>query len=293
MALKATKPEPKNKRLKMLVYAPPGMGKTTMLIQFPKNYIFDMEHGTDFYSKTINKSESVVLHTNNPDEIMLETKELLTTSHDYFTVSFDPITQYVNAVQEKWTRLFVANSAKGSELQDFGPRYWGRVKSEIKAWQRMLLNLDMNVIVTAHQKDLLGQGMVKLGVTYDAMKGDDHFFDYIFRLDKLNGKYTAFTVKERCEIDEPKKFPEFFEWSYDAFKKYYGAEIMEKKSEPVEMATSEDVIKLRGLLETVKVDEEIVNKWLTASGTDSFEQFNKDQITKCIEYLNKKIKGVK
>jgi GTPase SAR1 family protein len=292
MALRATKPVNTLKRLKMFVFAPPEAGKTTMLTQFPNNYIFDLEHGTDFYADTINKSNSEVFHTNNPDEIFEETKELLTTKHRFTTVSFDPVTQYYNAVQEKWTRLFVANASKGSELQDFGPRYWGRVKSEMKAWQRMLLNLDMNIIVTAHQKDVYGQGMVKLGVSFDSMKGDDYFFDYVFRLDKVNGKRMAYTVKERAEVGK-NKFPESFEWSYEAFKKFYGAEIMEKSNVPVEMASEEDVIKLKGLLDVVKIDQEVINKWLTAADSDSFDQFTKEQITKCIENCEKRLKGVK
>jgi len=288
MALKGKKPEDKIKRLKMFVFGPAAIGKTTMLSQFPDNYIFDLEHGTDFYSTSINKNNSVVFHTNNPDDIIAETKELLTTKHTYKTVSYDPVTQFYNASQEKWTRMFVANAQKGSELQDFGPRFWGRVKSEMKSWQRMLLNLDMNVIVTAHQKEVYGQGMVKLGVSFDSMKGDDYFFDYVFRLDLVNGKRMAYTVKERCEIGK-NKFPESFEWSYDNFKKFYGSEILEKESIPVEMASEEDVAKLKSLLEIVKIDTDVINKWLTAADTETFDQFTKDQINKCIDNLNKRL----
>ena len=293
MALRGKKPETKPKRLKMFVFGPAGCGKTTMLTQFPDNYIFDIEHGTDFYSKSIIKNNSVVFHSTDPDEIKSETRELLTTEHNFRTVSFDPVTHYYNSLQEKWTKLFEANTLKGNELQDFGPRYWGRVKSEMKSWQRLILNLDMNVIITAHQKDMYGPGMIKLGVSYDSMKGDDHFFDYVFRLEKVNGKYTAFVIKERCEIGEPKKFPEMFEWSYNAFLKYYGSEIIEKKSEPVAMASQEDVDKLNKLLEVVHIEKELIVKWLSAADADAFIDFTKEQITKCIVFLEKKLETIK
>jgi GTPase SAR1 family protein len=72
MALKAKAPEVKEKRLKMFVFGPAGVGKTTAAIQFPKSYIIDTEHGTDFYAESINKAGSVVFQTLNPDDIKEE-----------------------------------------------------------------------------------------------------------------------------------------------------------------------------------------------------------------------------
>ena len=43
MALRAKKPEQIRKRLKLLMYAASGVGKTTAAIQFPKAYIIDTE----------------------------------------------------------------------------------------------------------------------------------------------------------------------------------------------------------------------------------------------------------
>ena len=45
MALKGIKPEMKEKRLKLFLYGPAGVGKTTAAIQFPQSYIIDMERG--------------------------------------------------------------------------------------------------------------------------------------------------------------------------------------------------------------------------------------------------------
>jgi hypothetical protein len=119
------------------------------------------------------------------------------------------------------------------------------------------------------------------------MKGDDYLYDYIFRLELINGKRIAITVKERAEIGE-QKFPEMFEWSYENFKKFYGADILEKTSSPVAMATPEDVDKIKKLLEVVKVEEDLVSKWLTKADCDSFEKFSKEQIEKCIAFLENK-----
>lgn len=294
MALKAKAPEVKEKRLKMFVYGSAGIGKTTAAIQFPNAYIIDTEKGTDFYAGTINKSGSVVFQSTNPDEIKEELRELLTTKHDYRTLIIDPITQVYNAVQEKWTKIFERHSKteKDAEVQDFGMRYWSKVKSEFKSFQRILLAMDMNVIVTAHQKDVYGANFSKVGVTFDSMRGDDYLFDLIFRIEKRSQKRMALTEKERADIGI-RKFPDEFEWNYDNFLKFYGAEIIERKALPIDMATKEQVEKLNKLIEVVKIDEETVNKWLLKADAMSFEEMTAEQISKCIEFVEKKLAALK
>jgi hypothetical protein len=294
MVLKAKAPEVKEKRLKMFVYGCAGIGKTTASIQFPNAYIIDTEKGTDFYAQSINNSKSAVFQSNNPDEIKDELRELLTTKHDYRTLIIDPVTQIYNAVQEKWTKIFEkhAKSEKDAQVQDFGMRYWSKVKSEFKAIQRLLIALDMNVICTAHQKDVYGAGFSKVGVTFDSMKGDDYLFDLIFRIDKRGDKRMAITEKERAELNQ-QKFPAEFEWSYANFLKYYGAEIIEREAVAVPMATKKDVEHLNQLIAVVKIDDDTIGKWMTKANVDSFDEFTKVQIDKCIEYVEKKLSEVK
>ena len=90
-------------------------------------------------------------------------RTLLTTKHPYKTLVIDPITQLYNSTQEKWNRIFekYAKTQKDRDVQDFGLRYWGKVKSDFKGLQRLTLQLDMNVIVTSHQKDVYGGSFSK------------------------------------------------------------------------------------------------------------------------------------
>jgi GTPase SAR1 family protein len=290
MALKAKSPEIKEKRLKMLVYGPAGVGKTTASIQFPNSYIIDTEKGTDFYAETINKVKSAVLQTLNVDEVKEELKALATEKHHYRTLIIDPVTQLYNNVQEKYTRIFekYAKSEKDQEVGDFGMRYWGKVKGDFKGLQRLILALDMNVIVTSHQKDVYGAGFSKIGTTFDSMKGDDYLFDLVFQVERKNGDLMAKTIKERAEIGK-QKFPADFIWSYDNFCKFYGKEIIEKEATPIIMATDEQVARANKLIEVVKVDEGTVNKWLEKADVDNFSEMTGEQITKVIEYLEKKV----
>ncbi len=293
MALRGTKPEEKKKRLKMFVYGPPGVGKTMCAIQFPKSYLIDTEAGADFYSKSINKAESVVFTSNNFDDAVKEVRELLTTKHDYRTLIIDPVTQLYNSDQEKWTRVFESYSKtdKEKELQDFGMRYWSRVKTEFKAFQRLLIAIDMNLIVTAHQKDQYGQNMQKVGVTWDSMKGDDYLFDLVFRLEKRDKKVIAITIKERAEIGEH-KFPDEFEWSYENFCKFYGNDIIQRVAIPLSLATPEQVQKVKSLLEVVRVSNEEVVSWFNKADVSSWEEMTGDAIGKVIKFLDKRLEGV-
>lgn len=288
--LKGSAPVLVEKRLKMLVYGPAGVGKTTAAIMFPQSYIIDTEHGTDYYSKTINASASVVLQTNNVDEIKDELHTLLAEKHEFKTLIIDPITQVYNACQEKWTRIFEKHTSneKTLETQDFGPRYWGRVKQDMKILDRLILSQDMNVIVTSHQKDIYGPNMAKLGVGPDTKKGDAYIFDLVFELNNINGKRMAVVKKERAEIGE-QKFPPEFEWSYKNFLAFYGADIISRQAKPVSLAKPSDIEELNKLLEVVKIEDDLVLKWFNKADVDSFDQMTEVQIQGCINYCHKKL----
>jgi len=292
--LKGAKPETKEKRLKLLLFGPAGSGKTVAAIQFPNAYIIDTEKGTDNYAKSINDAGSVVYQTCNPDEIHDEIQTLLTVPHDYRTLVIDPITMVYNACQEKWNMIFAKHTknAADKEIADFGMRYWGKVKSNFKAIQRLILQLDMNVIITAHQKDVYGGNFSKIGVSFDSMKGDDYFFDLIFRLQKnIDNSRTAYTLKERDEVG-CSKFPEKFLWSYENFLTAYGKDIIERKAETTAMAKPEDVERVELILKSLVVDDTQINKWFSKANVESFAEMTDTQIKGCLKLLEKKVKEV-
>lgn len=293
MPPRAKTPEPKNKRVKMMVFSTAGIGKTTAAINWPKAVIIDMEHGTDNYANTIIANGGIVLHTTNPDEVKDEIKTLLTEKHDYRTIVIDPVTILYQAIQEKWTRIFskYADTEKATELQDFGFRYWAKVKSDYKAIMRMLLACDMNVILTAHQKDVYGEGMKKVGFGSDSMKGDEHIFDYVFQLVMdAKGRRMALTKKERAEVGKA-KFPIEFEWSYKNFLMCYGKEDIERESTPVPLAMPEQVAEVKKLLAIVKVEDNWEAECLTKADVDTWEEMTAEKIGKVIKFLKDKKEG--
>src|SRR5215210_2306762 len=100
-ALRAKKPEAVTKRLKLFMYGPAGVGKTTAAIQFPNSYIIDCERGTENYDKLVTGSGSAVFQTSDIQEVMAEVKGLLTERHEYRTLVIDPITTVYNDLLEK------------------------------------------------------------------------------------------------------------------------------------------------------------------------------------------------
>src|SRR3989339_1214799 len=299
MVLRAKKPEVKQKRLKMFAYGKAGVGKTTACIQFPNAYIFDAEKGTENYAETILESNSVVHSTADFDTIVSEIKELATTKHPYKTIIIDPVTQVYGSVKEKWTNRFLkyAKDEKTRDLQDWGPGYWGKIKSEWKAFWRLLLMVDMNVVITAHEKPEYAEGgqMVKIGTTFDSDRSDEYPFDYLFQIVKKgkekNSPRIALNKKERTPLGTI-GFPDEFEWSYENFCKYYGKEIIEMEVKPIELASEEQVLKLNKLIEIIKVDGDIIEKWLGKAGVSTFPEMQSVDILKCINYLEEKMQVI-
>lgn len=298
--LRAKKPEAIIKRLKMFLFGPAGVGKTVAAISFPSAYIIDTERGAEEYSETIARNGGVLYQESDPDEIVKEIKSLMSEKHQYKTLVIDPITCLYEAIKEKWAKKFTKQALdKGkestAEMQDFGPLYWTRVKTEHKNILRLISRLDMNVIITSHQKDLYADGagsnLKKIGVTFDSDKKDEYFFDLVFRLENRNGVRTAIKIKERAEINAA-RFPVEFDWLYDNLRKFYG-DSLDKEAAPIIFASKEQVTKLQDLCNNLRLPDEEIEKWLNKANAADFSDMTTEQVQKCIDFCQKKIDAMK
>lgn len=272
MGLRAKKPEAVTKRLKLFMFGPAGVGKTTAAIQFPNSYIIDCERGTENYDKLITGSGSAVFQTTDIHEVVQEVKSLLTEKHEYRTLVIDPITTVYNDLLDKCEQKVGA---------DFG-RHYGAANKEMKRLANLVMALDMNVIVTAHAKTEYGQNLAKLGYTFDGWRQLDYWFDLVLELGKKGKKRFAKVVKTRVE-----QFPDedVFEWSYDAIKRRYDTTILEREAVIVQLATPEQVREIKDLLSVVRLPEGTTDKWFAKAGVDTWEDMPGDVIAKCIEYV--------
>ena len=143
----------RDKRLKVFVWGDSGAGKTTLALQFLKPVVIDLEGGTDLYGDAFRFD---VLRASTADEVMTAVDWLLGHEHEFRTLVIDPITVYWDALQKKWSDVFLRRN-KGSkgykfEFYDLQPRDWMTIKAEFKELIRKLIALDMDVVVTARQK---------------------------------------------------------------------------------------------------------------------------------------------
>jgi hypothetical protein len=283
MALRARKPEAVKKRLKLFMYGPAGVGKTTAAIQFPNAYIIDCERGTDQYDQKIRKAGGVVLQTSEMSEIIAEVKALLTEKHDYRTLVIDPITTAYNDLLEK------CETKVGTE---FG-RHFGEANKTMKRLANLIMALDMNVVVTAHAKTEYGDKLQKLGFTFDGWRQLDYWFDLVIELSrekKKNGKRLAEVIKSRLENSFPDR--DVFDWSYAEIQKRYDLNELERAPHSIELASPELVEQIKSLLEVVKLPEGTVDKWFSKAGVEVWEDMPAEVAEKCLDYIKKKLPKV-
>lgn len=279
MALRAKKPEAVTKRLKLFMFGPAGVGKTTAAIQFPNSYIIDCEKGTENYDKLITASGGVVFQTNDMNEVLAEVKALLTDKHDYRTLVIDPVTTLYNDLLDKCAQ---------SVGEDFG-RHYGAANKIMKRLANLIMALDMNVVITAHAKTEYGQNFAKLGYTFDGWKQLDYWFDLVVELSKRGKQRFAKVVKTRLD-----NFPDgdVFEWGYEAISKRYDVAMLEKPAEQVVLATPEQVREVKDLLNLVRLPEGTTDKWFAKAGVDLWEDMPASVVSRCIEHIKGKLPSI-
>jgi hypothetical protein len=272
--LRAKKPEAVTKRLKLFMFGPAGVGKTTAAIQFPNSYIIDCEKGAENYDKLITASNSVIYQTTDINEVIQEVKALLTEKHDFRTLVIDPVTTIYNDLLEK------CEAQVGS---DFG-RHYGAANKTMKRLANLIMALDMNVVITAHAKKEYGQNLAVVGQTFDGWKQLDYWFDLVVELakGKKDKRRFAKVVKTRLE-----QFPdqEAFEWSYDAIKDRCDVGQLEREANAVRLATPDQVGEMHSLLSIVRLPEGTVEKWFAKAGVDTWEDMPQDVLQKCIDFV--------
>ena len=297
------------KRFKALIWGESGVGKTVLALQFPKPVVIDTEGGTDLYG---DEFKFEVKKTTNPDEIIAAVDWLLTNRHEFRTLIVDPITVFWEALQHKWSDIFLRRKKSGKgfhyEFYDLQAKDWLTIKSEWKEFIRKLISLDMNVIVTAREKDKYAESsgtdfMRVVGETFDGEKSLPYMFDIVIRmyLDE-KGRRMASVLKDRSNHLPTGNF----ECKYEEFEKLFGKKYLTKKSTPaaptpeeikpiappappVPLSLEELHIKVKGLIGGFKLTPEQIQKRLAAYGATSIENLTAEAAEVIISKLEEAI----
>jgi hypothetical protein len=276
-ALRGVKATVIKPRLKFFIYGPAKVGKTTTAIQFPKPYWIDTEGSADkkIYANLLEAQGGVVFPTQDFDEVISEVKLLMREKHEYKTLIIDSYSIVYNELCDRLGQLM------GTE---FG-RHMGEANRRAKHLNNLLLQLDMNVIITSHAKNEYSQqGMTVIGQTFDSYKKLDYLFDLIIEVQKHGPNRVACVKGTRFEEF---KDGESFPLSYEEISKRYGKEILERDTQPQPLATEEQVEELERLIKETKYPIEKQDKWKAKANVENFGEMSKDTIAKCIGMLQK------
>lgn len=280
MALRGIKPQAIQKRLKALFYGSAGVGKTTAAINFPAVYLIDTEKGAENtqYTRTLSEKGGVIFQTSDFDELMREVTSLLTEKHEFKTLVIDPLTVLYNDLLDK------SATKNGTE---FGKHY-AEANKKVKHLLNLLLRLDMNVIITSHSKNEYGQNLSVLGQTFDCYKKLDYLFDLVFEIQKRGKERVGIIKKSRIET-----FPdgETFPFSYEEIAQRYGKDILERNAIAEQLATKEQIERLKDLIDLYKEPEEVVQKWKDKANAETFAEMNETIILKIIQHMEDKGKS--
>lgn len=283
---------PTNRRQKLFIWGDSGDGKTTLALQHPRPAVLDLEGGTEHYG---DRFAFDVLKATTADEVSAAVDWLLTHPHDYCTLVIDPITVYWDALQAKWSDIFMRRNkgSKGHHLEYYSlqAKDWMSIKAEFKELVRKLIQLDMNVVVTARQKALYADNgfMRSIGETFDGEKSLPYLFDSILRLYRDDhGRYMAENLKDRSG-----KLPKGqFEVSYEVIERALGEESLARPAVPLQLVTAEQLGELNRLIAAAGVTPAVLADRLAAYGAARLEDLTAENADLIIGKLQTAVAGM-
>ena len=290
MALRAKKPEVKEARLKVLLYADKGVGKTHFCCSFPDAYYIDTE-GLEDYPHLVGMLESnggQIVYLNEITEIIKEVTELLSTKHSFKTLIIDSISfPYAWLSQAESERL--AKKSPNTEGTEFGANL---AKAKRLTFQLgiLLSRLDMNVLVVAHEKQKFIDNK-DAGKTFDISDKLAYSLGAVWNLRLLGKQRKLFVEKSRYSELATGDFIDF-DQGYETIKSLYGENIFIREVKTEKLATGEQIKELTRLIDLLKINEEVVGKLLTNAKAATFEQMTEVFAQKAIDKLLLNLQGV-
>lgn len=288
--LKAKDPRATDPRKpQIVIYGPPGVGKTWFALSFPAVYYIDTEGGASrtHYADRLSAAGGKYLGpedgSNDFELIIDQAKALSVEKHNFKTLVVDSVTKpFISAIAVEAERLGEKNA-------------FGADKKPAVAFMRRLINtihrLDMNVIFIAHEKSEWGTDSkgdrVELGKIADVYDKLIYELDLALQITKRGPRRSAIVKKSRL-LGFPES--ETFDLDYKSFSERYGKDVIEKPNTPIELASAEQVSEIVRLVELLKIDSDTTGKWLEKANAERFSEFNVEQASKVIASLQSKIK---
>lgn len=286
--LKAIKPEEvKPTKIKMLISGTPGCGKTWFALDWPKPYLLDTEGGAvrKQYQDKLKKVGGAYFGQQQGSEVFVdvieEVKALATVKHEYKTLIID-----------SFSHLYLLEAAQAEER--IGSEF-GKDRKEANKPTRQLLRwvnkCDMNVLFLAHSKAKWarkGNEIYQDGNTFEGYPKLEYDLDLFIEI--LPG-HKNFLIKKSRVLSLPQDTS--MPLSFENFSEVYGGNgILSEEAKPAEMATKDHIENIIGLIESLNIGKEQIEKWFKKVDVDAWDEMTSLQISGLTEVLNKKVKAL-
>ena len=269
-----------------LLSGAPNTGKTWAALTFPHCFLIDCEGGAvqPEYQDKLSRAGGSYMGVDQGSQdfaIVLEQVRLLaTTEHPFETLVLDSFTMLYQLTAA------VAEAEHGSDF--------GRDKKEANKPTRQLLRylaqMNMTTIIVCHEKDKWGKGakgeQTVIDVTFDGYDKLEYQLDLWLRAFRFGTEYVVEVKKSRLAGFPMESDP--FELNVASFESRYGASLS-GRFEPIQLATGEQIDKVRELLDIFQPTEDLVIKWTTVAGVDELQDMTAEDVGKCIAWLDKEI----
>lgn len=278
------------KRPKVLIFGPPGVGKTWASLDFPGVFYVDTEGGADLdhYREKLRRSGGAYLGPEQGsldfDVVIGQIKALAEEEHPYRTIVID-------SVSKLWNTALTDEQEALGDKDAFGA-YKKLPTRKFGSLVKWVNRLDLNVIFIAHQKEIWGMNDKKqrevTGYGADAQDKLEYDLHLVLRIAKQGPSRYAYIGKSRLPSFAE---GERFEWSYQNFADRYGQDVIEKEAKRLDLATSEQVAELHRLLGIVKMPDDWETKIFKAAGIESWEEIDATKIEAVFAMLKKRLDG--
>lgn len=290
MALRARKPEIKEARLKALLYADKGAGKTHFCCSLPDTYYIDTE-GLEHYPQLVDmlkKNGGELVYMTELNDIIKEVQELLATKHRFKTLIIDSISfPYAWLAQMEVDRL-VKQSKAPIEGTEYGANL---AKAKRLTFQLgiLLSRLDMNVVVVAHEKSKFVDNK-DVGKTFDITDKLAYSLGAVLNLKLMGDNRKLFIEKSRYAELKTGNYIDFND-GYGVMKSLFGESIFVRDMKPEQLATPNQIKELNRLIELLNIPEETVNKLITTASATCKEEMSEAFTQKAIDKLLLNLQG--
>lgn len=271
---------------KILIFGREGVGKTWASMDFPSCYYIDSEGGAnrDHYTDKLKKSGGMYFGpeqgSQSFEEVTEQIKALATEDHNFKTVVIDSASKLMSIEVGRETDRLMDEKKKIEFSVEKKPA--ARLARRLNSW---IDRIDMNVVIISHEKPLWAKGE-QIGVTYDAWDKVGYDLDLVLNIQKTAARRFAKVTKSRLIGFAEESM---FDWDYSEFASRYGKEVIERKSEKIQLANEDQVKEILRLIDLVKLPEDWDDKTLTKAKATTWSELNEDQATKTIAFLKGKL----